>query len=137
MKKTVLLVFTAMMLAVSCAKPEVPKADTACELSALKVWVYGSDGTVVAKDLDALSGMFDRESGAAMYRFPSEITDVSRCRLEASIPATASIEETDAAGVSLGHGIGGLRSLDNVTVYFRVKAADGKTFNNYQVYFRL
>ena len=137
MKKYLLIAIAAVVAVVSCAKPEVPEGDSACTLGALKVWVYDAEGTVVAKDLDALSGMFDKESGAAMYRFPSGITDVSRCRLEASIPATASIVETDAAGVSLGHGLGGMRSLDNVTVYFRVKAADGKNFKNYQVYFRL
>ena len=137
MKKTILMIMAAIFAAVSCSRPEVPEGDSACTLSALKVWVYDAEGTVVAKDLDALSGMFDKESGAAMYRFPSEITDVSRCRLEASIPATAYIVETDAMGNSLGHGIGGIRSLAGETVYFRVNAANGKDFKNYQVYFRL
>lgn len=137
MKKIIVIALAAVIAAVSCAKPEVPEGDSACTLSALKVWVYDAEGAVVAKELDALLGMFDKESGAAMYRFPSEITDVSHCRLEASIPATASIVETDAMGNSLGHGIGGLRSLAGETVYFRINAANGKDFKNYQVYFRL
>ena len=135
MKRLMILVLAAFALC-SCVQPEYPEGDSSCTLSALKVWVYDAEFNVVAKDLNALGGMYDAESGAGQYKFPSEITDVSRCRLEASIPATASIVETDALWQPLGHGIGGLRSLDNVTVYFTVKAANGKDSKNYQLYFK-
>lgn len=135
MKKILAIIFAAFALA-ACAQPEFPEGDSACTLSALKVWVYDAEGNVLAKDLNALGGMYDAASGAGQYKFPAEVTDVSRCRLEASIPATASLVETDAMWVSLGHGIGGIRDLDNVTVYFTVKAANGKDSNNYQIYFK-
>lgn len=127
----------ATLLAASCAEPEFPEGDSACTLSALKVYVYDAEGKVVGNSLDALSGMYDAESGAASYRFPATVADVSRCRLEASIPSTATVEETDAMGEGLGHGLGGIRSLENVTVYFKVKAANGKDFKNYQITFRI
>ena len=135
MKKIFILLFAAFAFC-SCVEPEFPEGDSACTLSALKIWVYDADYNVVAKDLNALGGMYDAASGAGQYKFPAEITDLSRCRLEASIPATASLVETDAMWVPLGHGIGGLRSLENVTVYFTVKAANGKDSNNYQIYFK-
>lgn len=136
MKRFILFAAFAALFLSSCVQPEFPEGDSACTLSALKVWVYDAEGNVLAKDLNALSGMYDAESGAGQYKFPSEIADVSRCRLEASIPATASIEETDAMWVPLGHGIGGMRNLENVTVYFTVKAANGKNTKNYQLYFK-
>lgn len=135
MKRLLILAIAAFALS-ACVQPEFPEGDSLCTLSALKVWVYDADYNVVAKDLNALGGMYDAESGAGQYKFPAEITDVSRCRLEASIPATASIVETDALWQSLGHGIGGLRDLNNVTVYFTVKAANGKDTKNYQLYFK-
>ena len=136
MKRFILFAALAALVLSSCVQPEFPEGDSACTLSALKVWVYDAENNVVAKDLNALGGMYDAESGAGQYKFPSEITDVSRCRLEASIPATASIVETDAMWEPLGHGIGGLRDLTNVTVYFTVKAANGKDTKNYQLYFK-
>lgn len=136
MKRFILFAAFAALFLSSCVQPEFPEGDSACTLSALKVWVYDAEGNVLAKDLNALSGMYDAESGAGQYKFPSEIADVSRCRLEASIPATASIEETDAMWAPLGHGIGGMRNLENVTVYFTVKAANGKNTKNYQLYFK-
>ncbi|MBO4465464.1 MAG: hypothetical protein J5748_02155 [Bacteroidales bacterium] len=135
MKRLIILALTALALC-SCVQPEFPEGDSSCTLSALKVCVYDADFNVVAKDLNALGGMYDAESGAGQFKFPAEITDVSRCRLEASIPAAASIVETDALWNSLGHGIGGLRDLNNVTVYFTVKAANGKDSKNYQLYFK-
>lgn len=135
MKKAIILLLTAFALC-SCVQPEFPEGDSACTLNALKIWVYDAEYNVVAKDLNALGGMYDAASGAGQYKFPAEIADVSHCRLEASIPATASLVETDAMWVPLGHGIGGLRDLNNVTVYFTVKAANGKDSNNYQIYFK-
>ena len=135
MKRFIILAFAALVLG-SCVEPEFPEGDSACTLNALKVYVYDADLKVVEKDLNALSGMYDAESGAGMYKFPSTVTDASRCRLEASVPATASIVETDALWNPLGNGVGGLRNLDNVTVYFTVKAANGKDSKNYQIYFR-
>lgn len=136
MKRFILFALFAALALSSCVEPEFPEGDSACTLSALKIWVYDAEGEVVAKDLNALGGMYDAASGAGQFKFPAEIADVSRCRLEASIPATATIVETDAMWVPLGHGIGGMRSLDNVTVYFTVKAANGKDSNNYQIYFK-
>lgn len=137
MKRFILFAAIAAFMLSSCVEPEFPEGDSACTLSALKVYVYDADGNKLTKDpLNALSGMYDAESGAGQFKFPAEVADVSRCRLEASIPATASIVETDATWNSLGHGIGGLRSLDNVTVYFTVKAANGKDTKNYQLYFK-
>ena len=135
MKRILTMALAALILA-ACAQPEYPEGDSACTLTALKVYVYDADGNVLAKDLNALGQMFDKEAGAGQYKFASEITDVSRCRLEASIPATASIEETDPMWQPLGHGIGGLRDLNNVTVYFVVRAANGKDTKNYQLYFK-
>ena len=135
MKKILILALAALVLG-SCVEPEFPEGNSACTLNALKIYVYDADFKVVAKDLNALGGMYDAESGAGQYKFPAEITDVSRCRLEASIPATASLVETDALWQPLGHGIGGLRSLEKVTVYFTITAANGKDSKNYQIYFK-
>ena len=135
MKKILILALAALVLG-SCVEPEFPEGNSACTLNALKIYVYDADFKVVAKDLNALGGMYDAESGAGQYKFPAAITDVSRCRLEASIPATASLVETDALWQPLGHGIGGLRSLEKVTVYFTITAANGKDSKNYQIYFK-
>lgn len=135
MKKILLLIICAF-LAFSCVEPVFPEGDSACTLSALKVWVYDADGNVVEKGLNALGGMYDAEAGAGMFKFPTTITDVSRCRLEATIPSTATIVETDALWNPLGHGIGGLRNLNNVTVYFTVQAANGIDSKNYQIFFK-
>ena len=135
MKKILLLIAVAFA-AFSCVEPEFPEGSSSCTLVALKIWVYDAEGNVVAKDLNALGGMYDADAGAGQYKFPAEITDISRCRREATIPNTATLEETDAMWVPLGHGIGGLRSLEKVTVYFTITAANGKDSKNYQIYFK-
>ena len=135
MKRLLILALAAFVFG-ACVQPEFPEGDSNCTLSALKICVYDADLNVVARDLNALGGMYDAESGAGQFKFPAEITDISRCRLEASIPATASIVETDALWQPLGHGIGGLRDLNNVTVYFTVRAANGKDTKKYQLYFK-
>ncbi|MBR6457484.1 MAG: hypothetical protein IKS71_02690 [Bacteroidales bacterium] len=135
MKRLLILALAALALS-SCVEPELPEGDSNCTLTALKITVYDADLNVVAKDLNALGGMYDAEGGAGQFKFPKDISDISRCRLEASIPATATIEETDAYWNPLGHGIGGIRDLDKVTVYFTIKAANGKDCKNYQIYFK-
>ena len=63
MKRFILFAAFAALFLSSCVQPEFPEGDSACTLSALKVWVYDAERNVLAKDLNALGGMYDAESG--------------------------------------------------------------------------
>jgi hypothetical protein len=79
--------------------------------------------------------------GAITYTFPTgeryTAETLKRCRLEATIPSTARLVETDARGEQIGNGIGGMRdfSAGKTTVYFKVIAADGSE-KKYQAQFQ-
>lgn len=131
----------ALLASVSCQKLDYPEPDTDNTISALKCLVYYDASDMGRKqELNVLEGTWNPELGAVSFTFPDEPEfyndySLTRCRLEAVIPATAIIEETDAAGNVLGTGLGGFRDLRNTTVYFAVTAADGSQ-KWYQASFR-
>lgn len=134
---------TALLLTLAaCEKLDEPRKASENRINALKCYVYYDAADWSRKaEVDVLSGIYNAGKGVVSYTFPDDDTrytpeTLARCRLEVSIPSTARLEETDAAGESTGGGIGGLRNLYNRTVYFRVTAADGSAMN-YQVTFRL
>lgn len=132
----------ALLATVSCQKLDEPVPDTACTLNALKCYVYtDTEDWNKSVELDALSGTYDAKRGIISYTFPDDATlynqqTLSRCRLEASIPATARLVEVDAMGQELDQGIGGMRNLYNKTIYFKVIAANGDTMS-YQASFKV
>lgn|GEM_PF-1041365 len=134
MKRTAILI-TALALALSaltgCAKPEYTPASGDKTLSSLKCYVYYDPENPTRKtEVNLLSGTFNRERGLISYVFRldgSIITEdkLSRCRIEATIPATAKLELTDEAGKGLGHGFEGMFDLRATTLFFVITAADG------------
>lgn len=141
--KYIKILFLALLAAVSCQKLDYPEADASNELSSLKCYVYyDSDNLKNYETIDVLAGgTFNEQMGAISYTFPSgeryTSETLTRCRLEATIPATARLVETDAQGNGLGGGIGGFRNFSaaRTTVYFKVIAADGAE-KRYQVQFQ-
>ena len=136
------IICAALFATAACQKLDEPVPDTACTINALKCYVYYDTGNWnTSKELDALSGTYNAERGIISYTFPDDPTlynreSLSRCRLEASIPATARLVEVDAMGMELDQGIGGMRNLYNKTIYFKVIAANGDA-KNYQVSFKV
>ncbi|HIW52523.1 MAG TPA: hypothetical protein H9919_03805 [Candidatus Alistipes excrementipullorum] len=135
--------FAALLFsAVSCRKLDEPVPDTENTINALKCYVYyDSENWNNKVELDALSGTYNAERGIIQYTFPADdelynSETLTRCRLEASIPSTARLVEVDAMGEELGHGIGGMRSLYNKTIYFKVIAANGEA-RSYQATFKV
>lgn len=139
MKKIIFFLGVAIMFLVSCQKLDMPELDSANEINALKCYVFNDpENWGTSREVDLLSGNYNPERGAIIYTFSSEDftpEDLQRCRLEVAIPSTASIVELDGTGVEIGNGIGGLRSVYNTTVYFKVVAADGSA-KAYQVSLR-
>lgn len=137
--RTILLVLLAV---VACQKLDYPEADSANTISSLKCFVYHDEANLrTYQELDILNGgTFNQQMGAINYTFTHEkctAESLKHCRLEATIPSTARLVETDAAGNSLENGIGGMRDLSaaKTTVYFKVIAADG-TEKKYQIQFQ-
>ena len=143
MKRILTILFLAVLAAVSCQKLDTPELDTANHLSSLKCMVYyDAENLRVYSQIDVLnSGTFNQQMGAITYTFPQgeryTAETLKRCRLEATIPSTAKVEEIDARGNSLGQGIGGWRdfSAGKTTIYFKVVAADGSE-KKYQAQFQ-
>jgi len=135
--------FLAVLAAVSCQKLDYPKADTSNELASLKCYVYYDEENLkLYETIDVLSGgAFNEQMGAITYTFPQgeryTSETLKRCRLEATVPSTARLVETDAQGNEKGNGIGGMRdfSAGRTTVYFKIVAADG-TAKRYQAQFQ-
>ncbi len=138
----IILVALTALAAFSCQKPIMPEADNKNELAALKCYVYYDEADMTKKaELNVLSGSYNPERGVISFTFPEDAEKfnaqaLSRCRLEASIPPTATIVETDAAGKSLGRGIGDFRNLANATVCFQIIAANGDA-KQYQATFKM
>lgn len=139
MKRILIFFGAVMMLLGSCQKLDLPELDSDKEINGLKCYVFNDpEDWGTSKEVDLLSGNYNAVRGAIIYTFSSaDFTreDLQRCRLEASIPSTASIVELSGTGEEIGNGIGGLRSLYNTTVYFKVVAADGSS-KSYQVSLR-
>lgn len=143
MKRILTILFIAVLAAVSCQKLDYPKADSSNTLSTLKCYVYyDATNLKLYETIDILSGgSFNEQMGAIAYTFPEgerfTAETLKRCRLEATIPSTAKVEEIDARGNSLGQGIGGWRdfSAGKTTIYFKVVAADGSE-KKYQAQFQ-
>ncbi len=141
--KYIKILFLALLAAVSCQKLDYPEADTSNTLSSLKCYVYyDTENLRNYETVDVLSGgTFNDQMGAITYTFPTgeryTSETLKRCRLEATIPSTARLVETDAKGNEIGAGIGGMRDLSaaKTTVYFKVVAADGSE-KKYQVQFQ-
>lgn len=141
--KYIKILFLALLAAVSCQKLDYPEADTSNTLSSLKCYVYyDTENLRNYETVDVLSGgTFNDQMGAITYTFPTgeryTSETLKRCRLEATIPSTARLVETDAKGNEIGAGIGGMRDLSNskTTIYFKVIAADG-TEKRYQAQFQ-
>lgn len=138
------IMFLAVLAAVSCQKLDYPEADSSNSLTSLKCFVYyDTENLKIYQELDVLSGTFNEAMGAINFQFPTDgskhcdLESLKRCRLEATIPSTARLVETDASGNETGNGIGGMRDLSaaRTTIYFKVVAADG-TEKRYQVTFR-
>lgn len=143
MKRIITILFIAVLASVSCQKLDYPKADSSNALSTLKCYVYyDASNLKLYETIDILTGgSFNEQMGAIVYTFPEgdryTAETLKRCRLEATIPSTAKIEETDARGNSLGKGIGEWRDLSagKTTIYFKVVAADGSE-KKYQAQFQ-
>lgn len=141
--KYIKILFLALLAAVSCQKLDYPEADTSNTLSSLKCYVYyDTENLRNYETVDVLSGgTFNDQMGAITYTFPTgeryTSETLKRCRLEATIPSTARLVETDAKGNEIGAGIGGMRDLSaaKTTVYFKVVAADGSE-KRYQAQFQ-
>lgn len=141
--KYIKILFLALLAAVSCQKLDYPEADTSNTLSSLKCYVYyDTENLRNYETVDVLSGgTFNDQMGAITYTFPTgeryTSETLKRCRLEATIPSTARLVETDAKGNEIGAGIGGMRDLSaaKTTIYFKVIAADG-TEKRYQAQFQ-
>lgn len=141
--KYIRILFLALLAAVSCQKLDYPEADTSNTLSSLKCYVYyDTENLKLYETLDVLSGgTFNDQMGAITYTFPTgeryTSETLKRCRLEATIPSTARLVETDAKGNEIGSGIGGMRDLSaaKTTIYFKVIAADGSE-KRYQAQFQ-
>jgi hypothetical protein len=141
--KYIKILFLSLLAAVACQKLDYPEADASNELSSLKCYVYyDSDNLKSYETLDVLAGgTFNDQMGAIIYTFPSgerfTSETLTRCRLEATIPSTARLVETDAQGNELGSGIGGFRNFSaaRTTIYFKVVAADGSE-KKYQAQFQ-
>lgn len=123
--------------AVSCQKLQFPVRSDDTTLSGLKCFIYyDAENPSVRQELNLLTGTFNRERGLISYTFPVDErftpAAMQRCRIEATIPPTAVLELTDAAGTGLGHGFKGFYDLRGTTLYFRITAADG-TVKPYQV----
>lgn len=136
------ILLLTVLAAVSCQKLDTPKADSSNELSALKCFVYhDAENLRTYQELDVLAGgTFNQQMGAVNYTFTHEkctAESMKRCRLEATIPSTARLVETDAVGNVIADGIGGMRDLSKArtTVYFKVIAADCNE-KRYQVQFQ-
>lgn len=141
--KYIKILFLALLAAVSCQKLDYPEADTSNTLSSLKCYVYyDTENLKLYETVDVLSGgTFNDQMGAITYTFPTgeryTSETLKRCRLEATIPSTARLVETDAKGNEIGSGIGGMRDLSaaKTTIYFKVIAADGSE-KRYQAQFQ-
>lgn len=141
--KYIKILFLALLAAVSCQKLDYPEADTSNTLSSLKCYVYyDTENLRNYETVDVLSGgTFNDQMGAITYTFPTgeryTSETLKRCRLEATIPSTARLVETDAKGNEIGAGIGGMRDLSaaKTTIYFKVIAADGSE-KRYQAQFQ-
>ena len=141
--KYIKILFLAVLAAVSCQKLDKPEPDTNNTLTSLKCMVYYDTANLrVYETIDVLnSGTFNQQMGAITYSFPQSERFTSetlkRCRLEATIPSTATLIETDAVGNKVGGSIGGMRdfSAGKTTIYFKVIAADG-TEKKYQAQFQ-
>lgn len=130
------------MMLCGCAKVDTPSRSGDASLSALKANVYYDESNLALyKTVDLLSGMHvsgDVESYS--FTFPEDKslyneTTLSRCRLEATFPVTATLEMTDSDGKPLGHGIGGWQNLYNNTLWFKITAADGSV-KSYEIFCR-
>lgn len=137
MKKWILAAMILLAPALSCQKLQFPVRSDDTSLNGLKCFVYyDAEQPSVRQELNLLTGTFNRERGIISYTFPSDerftLAAIQRCRLEATIPPTAALELTDAAGSGLGHGFEGFYDLRNKTLYFRITAADG-TVKSYQL----
>lgn len=141
--KYIKILFLALLAAVSCQKLDYPEADASNTLSSLKCYVYyDTENLRNYETVDVLSGgTFNDQMGAITYTFPTgeryTSETLKRCRLEATIPSTARLVETDAKGNEIGAGIGGMRDLSaaKTTIYFKVIAADGSE-KRYQAQFQ-
>lgn len=135
-----------LLAAISCQKLHKPELDDKNTLNGVKCYVYyNPENLKIYSTLDMpLSGDNVSQMGPVTsinYTFPADqqkynAQTLKSCRLEASIPPTASLVELDASGKELGKGIGGLRDLAGKTVYFKVVAANGEA-KRYQIRFRL
>ena len=143
MKRIFTILFLALITAVSCQKLDKPEPDTNNNLTSLKCMVYYDTANLrVYETINVLtSGTFNQQMGAITYSFPQgeryTSETLKRCRLEATIPSTATLVEVDALGNKIGDGIGGMRDLSaaKTTIYFKVIAADG-TEKKYQAQFQ-
>lgn len=140
--KYIKILFLAILAAVSCQKLDRPELDGANELSGLKCYVYyDAENVRTYSEVNPFADGTTSNIGAVTaiaYTFPSDAKytaqTLKNCRLEATIPSTATLVELDATGKEIGKGIGGMRNLAGTTVYFKVVAADGGE-KRYQVKF--
>lgn len=137
MKKWLLAAVVLLLGGVSCQKLQYPVRSGDTSLSGLKCFVYyDADQPFVRQELNLLSGTFNQERGLISYVFPSDDrftpAALRRCRIEATIPPTAVLTLTDAAGSPLGHGFEGFYDLSGTTLYFQITAADGSV-KSYQL----
>ena len=139
-RQTILSLVALAAAFVSCQKLDYPEKDDETGINSFKCFVYyDAENYSAYSEVDVLSGTFNEAMGAIRYTFPDDPEryndeSLQRCRLELSVPSTATVVETDAFGKDLGKGISGIRDLRSATVYFKVVAADG-TEKRYQATF--
>lgn len=128
--------FFAALLLGSCQKLEYGPTDDSCALLGLRCAVYSDPDKPSSKlEIDLLKdGTLNMERGIISYSFPSQYDSYAKahCRLEATIPSTATLRLLDGSGKDLGKGLDGIFDLNRTTIYFRITAANG-TSKNYQL----
>lgn len=140
MKKILYYIISIVMLTSlsSCQEVDTPKLNNACTLTGLKAYIYYDESNLSKKqEVNLLSGTFMQDRGYIEYDFIKDDvmyteSTLAACRLEATIPSTATAELLDLFGKPVGKGLGGTHNLCDNTIMFRVVAADG-TVKNYQL----
>lgn len=130
MKKWIISALIMLAATVSCQQLQYPARSGDMSLNGLKCFVYYDLSNAYARqELNLLSGTYNKERGLISYTFPSgeKYTEetLKHCRIEATIPPTATLELLDEAGAPLGHGFEGFYNLAGTTLYFKITAADG------------
>lgn len=130
----------ALLLFASCLQTDEHIMSAENSISGLKCFVYYDSNDLTKKQEIDLLSVVNQATGNGTYTFPSDpmytSATLTRCRLEVTIPTTATLVETDYDGNKISSSIGGQRSLYKTTVAFKVRAATGQE-KLYRIQFRV